>query len=201
MKTALLKNGNTYQVVKIKTSFSKEFIINNISKYNIISGKNIDNYLDSNTFQTLLKKENWIRAHPFFIKKISETNDNYIFQAINLSHSPNDIIINKEVITKTKVTSYWKEGKEKHQYLVNAFCIIECPKKDYNKLLEDVTENTVEIEKLGGKENIKKIQEILNNWDKKPLYNYITYLKTIIINNYDKYEKDLNNLDNKLNEE
>jgi hypothetical protein len=59
-------------------------------------------------------------------------------------------------------------------------------------MIQDISTNPDEINKLGGLENIKKITEKLENeWHNKPSYDYINYLKKIIIDSYENYEKDL----------
>lgn len=65
-------------------------------------------------------------------------------------------------------------------------------KDEYNEMIQDVTEDPDEIKKLGGQENVNKIKtKIENEWDTKPSLNYINYLKKIVINGYNQYEKDL----------
>jgi hypothetical protein len=74
MKAAEIAN-NTFQLVKIKTNYTNKFIINNIKKLNVIDNNKVKTYSKSDYFKILLKLENRIRMHTFFIKKISETND------------------------------------------------------------------------------------------------------------------------------
>lgn len=196
MKTTKILN-NTYEIVRIKTSYSKQYIINNLKLLQIINQNKLDNFINSKNFDRLVDKENAIKKHPFFIKKISETNDSIKIKAINISHSPNNIKINQEIVTKTQVASYWKNGNEKLQYLINASCIIELSKKEYHEMIQNVSTDTGVIKELGGQDNIKRIQQKLENeWDKKPSYDYINYLKTTIIECFEKYEKDCYYIEN-----
>lgn len=177
MKAAEIAN-NTFQLVKIKTNYTNKFIINNIKKLNVIDNNKIENYSKSDYFKILVKLENRIRMqmHPSFIKKISETNDIIRCCWVNITHSSKDIKINRQNITKTKISSYIKDGKQQTQYLVDASCEIEVTKEEYNEMIQDISTNPDEINKLGGLENIKKITEKLENeWHNKPSYDYINY--------------------------
>ena len=190
MKKAAETANNTYQLVQIKTSYTNKFVNNTVTKLNIMTEQKLKAYNKSQEFNQFIKQEKRIRMHPSFIKKISEKNDIIRCRWVNITHSSKDIKINKQNITKTKVTTYIKDGKEQSQYLVNASCEIEFTKEEYNEMIQDISQNTNEIKKLGGPENIKKIQKKLENeWDDKPTYKYIDYLKTTVISNYEKYEK------------
>lgn len=198
MKITKIVN-NKYEIVKIKTSYSKQYVINNLKFLQIINQNKLDNFINSKSFDRLIYKENIIRKHPFFIKKILETNDSITIKAINISHSPNNIKINQEIVTKTQVASYWKNGNEKLQYLINASCIIKLSKKEYNEMIQNVSTDIDVIKELGGQENIKRIQQKLENeWDEKPSYDYMDYLKTTIIEYFEKYEKDYNYIENTI---
>lgn len=190
---------NTYRLVKINTSYTNKFISNTIEKLNIINEGNLKKYDKSKEFEKLIKHENMIRRHPSFLKIISENNNIIKCRWINLTHSPDDIKINQQNITKTKVSSYIKDGKEYQQYLLNASCEIELTKEEYKEMIQDISNNPDEINKLGGHANIKKIQEKLENeWENKPSYEYIKYLQTTVISNYEKYENK-NIIDDELN--
>lgn len=190
---------NTYRLVKINTSYTKKFMSNTIEKLNIINKNKFIEYNESKEYGRLIKYENMIRRHPSFLKIISEKNNIIRCRWINLTHSPDDIRIEQQNITKTKVSTYIKDGKEYQQYLLNASCEIELTKEEYNEMIQDISNDPDEINKLGGPENIIKIQEKLENeWEKKPSYEYIKYLKTTVISNYEKYENKIS-IDNKLN--
>jgi hypothetical protein len=101
---------NTYRLVKINTSYTNKFISNTIEKLNIINEGNLKKYDKSKEFEKLIKHENMIRRHPSFLKIISENNNIIKCRWINLTHSPDDIKINQQNITKTKVSSYIKDA-------------------------------------------------------------------------------------------
>ena len=64
-------------------------------------------------------------------------------------------------------------------------------------MIQNVSTDTGVIKELGGQDNIKRIQQKLENeWDKKPSYDYINYLKTTIIECFEKYEKDCYYIEN-----
>lgn len=149
----------TYQLVKIKPFYTNTFVNNTVKKLNLITEQKLNTYNQSHEFEQLIKQENRIRMHPSFIKKISEKNDIIRCRWVNITHSSKDIKINQQNITKTKVTTYIKDGKEQTQYLVNASCEIELTKKEYNEMIQDISKNTNEIEKLGGQANIKKYKK------------------------------------------
>jgi hypothetical protein len=99
--------SNTYIPVKIKTlSYSEQYIINKIIKSKIIENNKFQEFIYNKKFKDLIIQEYTIRNHPFFIKKIYETNDIGKYQIVNISHSPKKIKINQEIVTKTKVSSY-----------------------------------------------------------------------------------------------
>lgn len=150
MKTVII-NINTLKLVKIRTNNLSEYMINDIKKLDIVKENKdkLDKFFDSNRFNKQVEFEKGIRNHPFFYKKILETNDKVILKIINLTHSSNVI----------KIGSYLKEGKEIIQYAPKAWCIIEMTKKEFNEMIQDITNNTEEIKKVGGKENVEKIKK------------------------------------------
>lgn len=67
-------------------------------------------------------------------------------------------------------------------------------KKDYNETIQDVSNDVEEIKKLGGKDNIKKYKkkQKVNEIQNHRMIIYINYLKTTVINCYEKYEYEKN---------
>lgn len=180
-------NINTYKLAKIIPNKFK--MVDNIKRLGIIP-ENKYIFFESEQFNKQLDKEISIRAHPFLYKIISENEYKVVLKAINLTHSSNQIIINNEIVKKTKIGAYWKEGKEISQYAPNSSCIIEILKQEYNEMIQDVTNDPETIKNLGGKENVERIkQKLENEWDTKKSYDYNNYLKNITLMYYNKYEK------------
>lgn len=193
-----------FELVKIITSNTKSYIINNLNQLNIIPENKFNQFINSRHFNRLVDKEKAIRTHPFFIKKMDETDNKIVIMAVNTTHSSNNIKINKQLVTTTQVASYWKDGEEKKQYLINASCIIELQKNEYYKLIQNVSNDPDEVKKLGGIENIKKIQEKLENeWNNKPRFYYIDNLRTTIKSSFEIFEQQEQynvNHENKINQ-
>lgn len=193
-----------FELVKIITSNTKSHIINNLNQLNIIPENKFNQFINSRHFNRLVDKEKAIRTHPFFIKKMDETDNKIVIMAVNTTHSSNNIKINKQLVTTTQVASYWKDGEEKKQYLINASCIIELQKNEYYKLIQNVSNDPDEVKKLGGIENIKKIQEKLENeWNNKPRFYYIDNLRTTIKSSFEIFEQQEQynvNHENKINQ-
>lgn len=193
-----------FELVKIITSNTKSHIINNLNQLNIIPENKFNQFINSRHFNRLVDKEKAIRTHPFFIKKMDETDNKIVIMAVNTTHSSNNIKINKQLVTTTQVASYWKDGEEKKQYLINASCIIELQKNEYYKLIQNVSNDPDEVKKLGGLENIKKIQEKLENeWNNKPRFYYIDNLRTTIKSSFEIFEQQEQynvNHENKINQ-
>lgn len=67
-------------------------------------------------------------------------------------------------------------------------------KQEYKEMVHDVTNDPIEINKLGGQKNVEKIKiKLENEWEAKQSYDYIDYLKKKTLIFYKKYEKDLDN--------
>ena len=194
MKAALsLSGNNTYKLAKIRTDKIQKNMENHIKQLGIIP-ENKNAFFNSQQFYKQFKEEKSIRDHPFVYKIVSENDKKVILQIINLTHSSNNLKINNEIVKKIKVGSYWKQGKEIHQYAPQASCIIEMTKQEYKEMVHDVTNDPIEINKLGGQKNVEKIKiKLENEWEAKQSYDYIDYLKKKTLIFYKKYEKDLDN--------
>lgn len=181
----VVKKASSYDIVKINRS--KDHVINEIKNLKIINEKSLDKYVTSNNFKQIIRKENFILKHPVLIKKIAETNDAITCKMITLTHSPNNININNQIVKKVKVGSYWKEGKEISQYATDASCIIVVKKNDINVTIQNISNNSEGLEKLGDKDNIEKIiQKLDHEWESKPTYDYKDYFKKALKNSYEK---------------
>lgn len=185
-------NKLSYALVKINRSNSYEYVKNKVKNLGIIQEKNLNLYAKSPNFKKVLNKDDWILQHPVLAKQIGETTNTKIYKIITLTHSPYDININNEIVKKTKVGSYEKDGKQVDQYATNASCLIEVENNDPNVTIKNVSNDPEEIKKLGGKENFENIIRKLDyEWETKPTYEYINYLKNTVIKDYEKYEKNL----------
>lgn len=179
-----------FKLVKIKKN--DKFIYNKLKNSNITNEKRLEEYKQSYDFEKLVRTDAQIFKHPTYAEKKGETANTIIYKVVTITHSPKYIRINDQKVEKIKVSSYVKDGKQIGQYATNASWLIEVDKKEPNFTIEDVSNETEEIKKLGGKENIKKIKEKLENeWNTKPTYEYIDYLKKIVIHDIEKYKKDL----------
>lgn len=121
------------------------------------------------------------------IKEVKK--DLVTFEAVTLTSSPKDIIINGKIVKVTQVGTFIKEGQEIPQYAPNAYCIITMTKKDFDLMVNDITENTGEIQKLGmWIEQVKEIsKKISKEWVNKPAYDYTNYLKLSVEPFYNKF--------------
>ena len=82
-----------FELVKIITSNTKSHIINNLNQLNIIPENKFNQFINSRHFNRLVDKEKAIRTHPFFIKKMDETDNKIVIMAVNTTHSSNKIIL------------------------------------------------------------------------------------------------------------
>ena len=179
---------NTWRIGVYNRNFkqSKDFFQNNIKNIND------NNFWKHKSYIDFVKREIAIHRHLFSYKIIKNENGYVTFNAVNFTSSSKDIIINGESVKVSQIGTFLKEGKQVPQYTPNIYCNITMSIKEFNDIVNDITDNKDFLEQKGLTiEQVKILSDkISEGWENRKVFNYQEYLQKNIEPFYNIYLKE-----------